>query len=191
VAIVHVAVLRPEKGHDVLLRAARRVVDACGHARFLLVGEGPRRAEIERQIDELGLRANVRLLGQRHDVERILAAGDVAVLASRDRVETFPNSILEAMSSGLPCVCTRVGSLDEMIDDGVEGLLVPPEDSVKLADALTHLARDPSLRRSFGTHARARVERDFPHELMIRTREQLFLQLVADATLRRRKKLEG
>jgi glycosyltransferase involved in cell wall biosynthesis len=78
-----------------------------------------------------------------------------------------------------------------MIDDGVEGLLVPPEDSVKLADALTHLARDPSLRRSFGTHGRARVERDFPHELMIRTREQLFLQLVADATLRRRKKLEG
>jgi len=175
--VVHVAVLRPEKGHEVLLDAARSVVSRRPRARFLLVGEGDERARIEAKRDALGLAENVRLLGARGDVERILAAGDLAVLSSHGVVETFPNSVLEAMASGLPTVCTRVGSVTEMVADGREGLLVPPADAGALADAIERLLADPARRRAMGAAARERARLDFPRERMVRSREELFLEL--------------
>ncbi len=177
VAIVHVAVFRPEKGHAVLLRAARKVVDGWPRARFLLVGDGPLRAAIEQQIRELRLQEHVHLLGQRSDVERVLAAGDLAVLSSHDRVETFPMSILEAMASGLPVVCTRVGSLDEMVEEGTHGFLVPDGDVAALADALLRLCANRDLRRTLGEAAQARVRRDFPRARMVSRREELLMSL--------------
>lgn len=179
--IAHVAVLRPEKGHDVLLAAAARVRERVPHARFLLIGDGPQRDAIESRRAELGLDATVRLLGQRSDLPDLLAAADAAVLASHDRVETFPNSILEAMAARLPIVATAVGSLDELVEDGVTGFLVRSGDSIALADRLIELAGDAARRKTLGEAGRARVELHFPKERMIRAREQLFLSLTGHA----------
>jgi glycosyltransferase involved in cell wall biosynthesis len=175
---VHVAQLRPEKGHDVLLDAAAIVAEKIPSVRFLLVGDGPLRATIEARVRELRLERSVTLLGIRHDVPRLLAAADVALLPSHPRVETFPNSILEAMASGLPIVASRVGSLDEMVEHGVNGYLLPTGDARALAEAIVELIADPARARAMGASARARVAQHFTRERAIRAREELFSSLV-------------
>ncbi len=175
---VHVAQLRPEKGHDVLLDAAAIVAAKIPSVRFLLVGDGPLRATIEGRIRELHLERSVTLLGIRHDVPHVLAAADVALLPSHARVETFPNSILEAMASGLPIVASRVGSLDEMVVDRVNGVLLPAGDARALADAVEELLLDPERARAMGRSARAWVAEHFTRDRAIRAREELFSSLV-------------
>ncbi|MSR46921.1 MAG: glycosyltransferase [Planctomycetes bacterium] len=177
VALMHVAVFRPEKGHAVVLRALRQVVDVEPRVRLFLIGDGPERPAIERTIAELSLGGHVTLLGQRDDVERLLAAGDIALLASFDRVETFPVALLEAMASGLPIVATRVGSVHEMVTEGENGTLVAPGEDVGLAGALLRLIGDPALRSKFGIRSSARARLDFHWENMVRAREQLFQTL--------------
>lgn len=179
--VVHVAVLRPEKGHDVLLAAAREVLREVPRARFLLAGEGPARVEIEGRVRAAGLGGAVRLLGHRDDVERVLAAGDLAVLSSHPRVEAFPNAVLQAMASGLPVVSTDVGSVREMIEDGVEGRLVPPGDPPALAAALRELLADGERRQTAGARARERVLKQFTSERMARAYEDLFMGMLAPA----------
>ncbi|MFN0241779.1 MAG: glycosyltransferase [Planctomycetota bacterium] len=176
-AIVHVAVLRPEKGHGVLLDAAARVRAAVPNVRFLLVGEGPERAAIEARRDALGLGTALALLGQRSDLPDLLAASDAAVLTSHDRVETFPNCLLEAMAASLPVVATAVGSVGELVDDGVTGYLVASGDSHGLADRLIELAGDAERRRALGEAGRRRVSERFPLEKMVSARAELFLSL--------------
>lgn len=182
VALVHVAVFRPEKGHTVLLRAVRRVVDAGVAVRLLLVGDGPERATIERTVAELGLGERVSLLGRRNDVERVLAAGDIAVLSSYDRVETFPMSLLEAMACGLPVVATRVGSVAEMVAEGENGFLVAPGEDAAFAAALLRTCSDSELRKKLGKRSSQRAREEFPRQRMVAAREALFERLASRTT---------
>lgn len=155
-----VAAMRPEKDHALLVRAARRVVDAVPNARFLLVGDGPERPRIEKLVADLGLAEHVLLTGVRSDVADLLAVIDVITLTSYS-VECFPMALLEAMAAGRPAVCTAVGGVPEMVDDGVTGLLVAPHDETGYADAVLALLRDPTRRAAFGAAARQRVETEF------------------------------
>ncbi|HEX4147430.1 MAG TPA: glycosyltransferase, partial [Pirellulales bacterium] len=117
-----VAALRPEKNHELFLRAAARVVREQPRAKFLVVGDGPRRADLERLAGELGLGQSVRFLGTRSDVPRILSLARVLVLSSH--MEANPVSILEAMACGKPVVATRVGSISQSVEHGSSGYLV-------------------------------------------------------------------
>ena len=107
----------------------------------------------------------------------ILAASDVFVLCSRAKVETFPNSVLEAMASRRPPVCTNVGSIAEQITDGQNGFLVDEEDWESLADRILALIRDPELRQRMGENAHSVVSRNFSTERMVRDREDLFTSI--------------
>lgn len=175
--VAHVAAFRPEKGHDVLLRAAARVVAGEPRAVFLLVGDGPTRAQVERAAHAAGLGAQVRFLGQRRDVPEILAASDLLTLTSRDRVETFPNCVLEGMASALPAVCTDVGSLREMVEDGQTGFLVPEGDDAALAERMLRLLGNETLRLEFGARARSQTAARFSSRRMVEAREALFERL--------------
>ncbi len=93
-------------------------------ATLVIAGDGPERARLEARAAERGV--DLRLLGYRPDVEQVLAALDVFVLSSTS--EGLSNTILEAMAAGRPVVATRVGGAEEMIADGVTGVLVPPSD---------------------------------------------------------------
>ncbi len=157
------AVFRPEKDHETFLRAARSVADRMPHARFLLAGDGPGRAELERLTRELGLEDRVIFAGLRSDVAAILGLIDVAVLSSFT-IECFPYAILEAMAMGVPAVCTAVGGLPEMIDDGVTGRLVPPKDPEALADGIVDVLSDPGRAREMGRAGRRRLEERFTLE---------------------------
>ena len=172
-----VARLRPEKDHVNLLRAARTVVDELPRARFLLIGDGAIRPQLEALCTELQITTNVHFAGSRHDVPRLLPAIDVFVLNSVS--ECFPISVLEAMACARPAVCTAVGGIPEMISDGQTGYLVPPKDPQELAARLVKLLRDPLTARRMGRAARARVEAEFTLERSIAATQQVIEDVVS------------
>lgn len=155
-----VAALRPEKDHRTLLRAARRVLAEVPETWFLVVGDGPERARLERFARELGIADRVVFTGARSDVRDVLRALDIFALTS-STVECFPIALLEAMATARPAVCTDVGGVSELLDEGTTGILVPPANPEALAEALLTLLRSPDLRWRFGQAARARVESSF------------------------------
>lgn len=154
--VVIVARLYPEKNHLLLLRAFAEVTREVENARLLIVGEGTERAAIRATIDELGLTHEVQLLGVRRDVALILAASDVFALSSNR--EGLPIAILEAMAAGCPVVATRVGDVPEVVRDGFNGYLVPPQDQMALAQALVTTLNDPQQAATLGANARATAQ---------------------------------
>ena len=172
-----VAVLRPEKDHVSLLRAARTVVDELPRARFLIIGDGPTRPQLEALCTELQLTPNVHFAGSRDDVARLLPAIDVFVLTSTS--ECFPISVLEAMACARPAVCSAVGGIPEVIKDGETGYLVPPKDPPQLAARLVRLLQDPLTARRMGRAARARVEAEFDLDCSIAAAQQAIEDVVS------------
>jgi glycosyltransferase involved in cell wall biosynthesis len=154
------AALRPEKDHETLLRAARIVIDVLPSARFLVIGDGKMRDRLELLARDLGIESQVHFTGSRTDVVRLLRAIDVFTLSSVT-VECFPMALLEAMACGRAAVCTAVGGVPEIIDHGVTGYLVPPQDPAGLAERLIVLLTEPQTRSRMGVAGRERVEREF------------------------------
>jgi len=181
VAIGTAGRLVPVKDHANLIDALAIARDRGIAFTALIAGEGPLRTSLESRIASRGLTAHVRLLGQRHDMERIFAALDVFVLSSTS--EGMSNTILESMASGAPTVATRVGGAEELVDDGRTGLLVPPSDPEALGAALIRIASDASERRAMGIAARERAESEFSLERMLRNYEALYLALASGRPL--------
>jgi glycosyltransferase involved in cell wall biosynthesis len=172
-SIMTVANLRPEKGHDVLIDAASRIVHRHPEVEFQIVGDGPLRASLVRQVNLRGLRAKFHFLGERPDVPAQLAAADLFVLPSRS--EACPNGVLEAMASGLPVVASRVGGVPELIEPGVNGVLVDADAPGQLADAVLDLIDRPAHARALGRAARDTAVQRFAFDRMIARFEQLYL----------------
>lgn len=145
-----------QKGVDVLLRAVARLRDQHTAFRVWLVGDGPLRAQLEQHALKEGLASYVQFLGFRDDVPTLLGASDVFVLPSR--YEALPLSVLEAMAAGLPCIVTDVGDNAELVEDGITGIVVPPENSDALAAALERLLADPEIRSRIGESARRKAQ---------------------------------
>jgi glycosyltransferase involved in cell wall biosynthesis len=171
--VAMVANLRAEKGHDTLLGAAPEILARHPGASFTFVGEGPRRSALETLTRALGLGDRVQFLGERRDVEAVLAEHDLFVLPSRS--EAFPNALIEAMATGLPVVATNVGGIPEVVRDGVNGRLVPPNDAAALASAVVALMDDPAGAAALGRAARADIERHYTLDSMVERFEQLYL----------------
>jgi len=146
-----VANLRTQKGYDVLLDAARRVIDRGTAIRFVAVGRGPQRDEILARHESLHLGDRFRFLGPRPDVLRLMAGADLFVLASL--YEGLPVAIMEATSMGLPIVTTAVGEIPNFLTDGDDALIVAPGDPDALARAIERLASDEELRDRLGDRA--------------------------------------
>ncbi len=126
-----VANLRAVKGLDVLVRAAAAVTAVCPDVTFRVAGEGGERPALEAQVAALGLAGRFALPGPVRDVPGFLASTDVAVLSSR--AEGMSNALLEYMAAGRAVVATAVGANGQLVEDGVHGLLVPPDDPRRLA----------------------------------------------------------
>jgi glycosyltransferase involved in cell wall biosynthesis len=166
-----VAALRPEKNHELFLELARRVLRQLPNAKFLIVGDGLCRGELEHRAAEMGLTASVLFLGSRNDVPRLLAAMDVFTLTSHN--EANPISILEAMSVGRPVVATDVGSIHEAVSEGKTGHLVPAGDSVQLTERVMYLLADDQRRLTMGAAARQAVIDDWSIDAMVSGYERL------------------
>ena len=145
--LVMVSVLRGGKGHTVAAAAAERLAARHPTLRVLVLGDGPKRAEIERSMSGLGGR--VIFAGYRTDVAAVLDAADVLVHPSRD--DAFPTALLEAMAAGVPSVATAVGGIPEAVADGETGFLIPaPPRADDLADALEPLLADEGCAPAWG-----------------------------------------
>lgn len=179
-----VAALRPEKDHETFLRAAALVAEADTRARFLVVGDGPPRPALEALAQQLGIGDRVLFTGARNDVAALLAAMDVFVLSSYS--DCFPMALLEAMAAARPAVCTAVGGVAEMLEDGVTGYLVPPKDPAALAQRLSELLGDDGARRGFGAAARARVEAEFTLARSVEEAQRRIEELVSPENAGRR-----
>jgi glycosyltransferase involved in cell wall biosynthesis len=170
-----VAGLRPEKNHELFLRAAARVRRRIPQAEFLVIGDGLERPKLEQITRQLDLTKAVHFLGTRPDIPELLAAIDVFVLTSR--MEANPVSILEAMSMGKPVIAPRVGSIGESVIDGVTGFLTEPLDEGQVADRLTQLFADPELARRLGQAGRQAVLDRWSLERMVQGYEHLIAEI--------------
>lgn len=173
IVLMAVGSLKPIKGIDVLLDA---FAPLAPRARLAVVGDGPDRAALEARARALRIDAKVSFLGLRDDVHQLYRAADALVLASR--TEALPTVILEAMASGLPVVATNVGGVPEMVEPERSGVLVEPENSPALSDALQRVAASEDFRRRLGERGRTIVQEQFRIETMCEQRMNYFEELL-------------
>jgi len=140
IVVTYCGRLVSRKGVDVLLMAWQSIVRAHEHAVLLILGDGPLRNELERMVHELDIEHSVVFTGWQEDITGFLSITDVFVQSSLQ--EGLANALLEAMALGLPIVATRIGGSEDVIQDGINGLLVEPKDSKGLASAVLTLIED-------------------------------------------------
>jgi glycosyltransferase involved in cell wall biosynthesis len=181
-----VSVLRPEKALEVLVEAAALLAAEFPGLRVLIVGTGKPEVEAELRalIGKRRLGDTVLLLGLRTDVGDLLEAFDVAVICS-DR-EGAPLAVMEYMAAARPVVATRVGGLPLLVEDGVNGLLVPPRDPAALAAAVAELLSDPARRAELGARGRELQQREHDFDVMTRRIEDIYEELFARTRRARR-----
>lgn len=165
-----VATLRSWKGHAYLLEAIASLNRRDLH--LLIVGDGPQRDNLEKQVQALQLASNVTFAGNQEDVVPWLQACDMFVLPSYAN-EGVPQSLMQAMACGVPVISTPVGSIEEIIQHQVTGLLVPPKDPVLLANALESLLNDANLRTTLRLNALRYARQYFSLGMMLDRMEQV------------------
>lgn len=167
--------LVPIKRHELFLAAARRVIDEVPQARFLIVGDGECRADLEAATAQLGLTEVVRFTGWRTDLAPVYADLDAVVISSLN--EGTPVSIIEAMAAGVPVISTAVGGVPDLLREGELGRLVPPEDPAALAEAIV-----ATLRSNPGPHiaeARRWAVQQYGAERLVSDMRRLYIELSA------------
>ena len=174
---------QPVKDHCTALHAFAAYLRQHPDSRLLLAGTGPLDTELKNLTRSLGLDSKVRFLGVRADIEELLNASDALLLTST--LEALPMVLLEAGSSGLPCVATRVGGNVDAIVDGVTGRLAPVGDAQALSEAMAEIASlSRPERELMGLAAREHIVRNFEFEAVIDQWEALYEELLAGKEVR-------
>lgn len=164
------------KGHSWLISAAPAVLREFPETRFVFAGDGAERRQFEDQVANLGLTKQFIFMGRRSDIPDVLASCDIAVLPSK--AEGLPNAILEYMAAGLPTIASRVGGNPELVQDGVTGLLVPPQDVEGLSRALLQVLRDPELARRIASNGQHLATENYSFDRLIREVDALYTELL-------------
>ena len=159
------------KAQEVLIDAVERLPGGL-RVKLLLVGDGERRRELEDRIRSGGTEERVRLLGQRDDIRRLLKASDCFVLSSRS--EGLSRSIIEALASGLPVVATDVGGNRELVQEAMNGYLVPPDNPVLFADRLKEILEDKAKREQFAAASLRLAEEKYSLNTMMASYMELY-----------------
>jgi glycosyltransferase involved in cell wall biosynthesis len=173
-----VAVFRTQKRLDHWLHVAQQVRAEVPKAHFLLVGDGPLRAEVEAGIRERGLEAFVHLAGLQEETRPYFSAFDAYLMTSQ--FEGLPIALLEAMAMAVPPVVTAVGGIPELVTDGHDGYLHPFGATGRLAESVIRLLRNEAHREALGTAARQTVVEGFSMERMQGELEAIYEQVIAE-----------
>jgi len=168
--VITVGSLTPQKDHEMMLQAAAHVLREAPRVHFAVLGEGFLRSRLEARVRELGLADRFHLVGFREDVRPALAAADLFVLSSQN--EGMARALLEALACGLPVVATDVSGTRAAVENGRNGLVVPPRDPGGLAAALLQLLADPAARRRWARTSRRIAEERFDARGMLERTEQ-------------------
>ncbi|GCF08218.1 glycosyltransferase family 4 protein [Dictyobacter arantiisoli] len=173
--VVCVSKARYEKGLDVLLQAWHIVQKQAPDARLVIVGSGPVQPQLEQMATALQITASVEFAGLQNNVPGQLHRGLIGILPSR--WEGMPNALLEAMACGLACIATRVSGSEDVIQTGINGLLVEPEDYQGMAQALLTLLEAPDLAQSYGKAAAALIIQSYTLEHVLSQYTTLYQKL--------------
>lgn len=176
-AIGIVGSLYPVKGHRHLFDAFRSVLKLQPKTKLLVVGQGDLEPSLKQQAFDLGIDHAVSFLGLRNDVPNILAALDLFVLPSLS--EGLSVALLEAMSTGVPVVASRVGGNPEIVQDGQTGLLVSPENAQELADRILEMITHREKAKLFGERGRERVSQNFTTARMLGHYQDLYTECLS------------
>lgn len=156
--------LVPDKGGEILLRAAQQVLRSNPSTKFIFVGDGPSRKHWETMATELGISDRVAFAGVRTDMPGVYSSFDMLVLPSL--CEAMPMCVLEAMAAGKPVVATRVGAIPKVVEPGNTGLLVEPGDVGGLSNAITKILNDRQLSAQMGARGKAKAAIAFSSDAM-------------------------
>ncbi len=176
--LVHLSNFRPVKRVPDVVEIFSRVRKEIP-AKLVMIGDGPDRVVAEWMAREKGLTKDVHFLGKQNQVQNLLCCGDVMLLPSQ--LESFGLAALEAMACGVPPVASRVGGLPEVVEDGVEGFLVPPGDLDTMAKRTLLILTDADLQRRMGQAARARADHQFCASKIIPLYEKLYERVLGNS----------
>jgi glycosyltransferase involved in cell wall biosynthesis len=171
-----VAQLIERKGHRFLLRALPPLVAEYPDLRLFFFGRGPLAAELEQEVQRLGLTGHVTLAGFRDDLDEVLPCLDLLVHPALK--EGLGVSLLQAASAGVPIVASRAGGIPEAVRDGQNGFLVPPGDVTALGEALSNLLADPVRRHALGIGGRRLIAEEFSIDAMVDGNLAVYLDLL-------------
>jgi glycosyltransferase involved in cell wall biosynthesis len=177
-AVGLVAKLWDGKGHHTLIKAMPDIIKEVPRVKFIFVGEGYLRRNLENQVTTLGLKDSVLFTGFRKDIPEITSIFDLAVLPSF--FEGLGRSLLEAMVLSKPVVATNVGGIPEVVKDNLNGFLVPPGDARALAEAIIHLLKNKELRRRMGEEGRKQIDERFSTKKMVDNIEGVYRQILKE-----------
>ena len=167
----------PIKAHETFFDAAVKVLESVPDARFLVIGDGERRAELESLVDRLGIASSLTFLGWRRDMVSVYADLDVVALSSLN--EGSPVALIEALAAARPVVSTAVGGVPEVVVDGTTGLTVPPSDPTAMAGAIVKLLRDRQLGARLGAAGRRHVYPRYDSSRLVDDVRNLYLRELA------------
>lgn len=169
---------RKAKGYEYLVEAAPMALKEIPEARFLIIGDGPEKADIQRRVNEAGLEGKFILAGIREDVPDLLKTMDIFCRPSIH--EGLGRALTEAMYAGLPPVVTDIWGTREICEHGKTGILVPIRDPEALAEGIIRLKKDPALAESIGEQGREKVKGMFAVETMVRGIEDYYLEVMKE-----------
>ena len=165
-----------QKGFDILIDAIPALIQKYPHLTVNICGGGELLADLQAQISELGLSDHVKLLGNWSNVAPLLAVADIFVLSSR--FEGLSRAMLEAMAAGVPVVATKVQGVEDVITDGIHGLLVPPKDPQALSKALIQMVGHSEMRKQMGIAAHDHIIASYTTDIMFTKYYDLMINLL-------------
>ncbi len=164
--------LEPVKGNRFLISAFARILSKFQDLKLLIIGDGSQRSALEKQCQEFGISEHVVFAGIREDIPSLLYIMDVFILPSLN--EGMGRAVIEAMACGRPVIASATGGLPELLRDGIDGVLVPPADVQRLAEAMKEFVSNPDKVKIMGESARQRAGDRFSIERMIEDVEKLY-----------------
>ena len=167
--------LSPEKNIPNFLQAASFLIRKYDHLKFLVVGDGAERHKLEDMASDLGLKDKIQFTGFVNQMDKIYNILDLMVISSS--TEGIPLVMLEAMKYSIPVVSTKVGGIPEVIQNGIDGILVNPQDSLQLKEAIDDLIKDKNKYAKISRNAQKRVTQDFNRSVWIRRIEEIYTNL--------------
>lgn len=182
--MVNVARLVPVKGHKELLSAMPAILRALPKAKLIFAGDGPERSALAEQAQQLGIADSVLFIGNRDDVPAVLNVADIFVFGSF--FEGFGTAVVEAMAAGLPVVAFRLPSLEEIVEDGLSGMLIDDRDEARFAEVVVQLASDPERIQAMGSRGQEITREKFDIRRTIRELETLYEKVLLNTRTRKR-----
>lgn len=167
------------KGLNYLLDAAKEIIDVFPTVLFLIVGDGPARAELEDYAIRLGIEKNMIFIGYCSEIQKVKMLALMNIFVTPSTLEGgIPVSLLEAMTMQNPIIATAVGTIPDVIKNGENGILIPPKNSKALSDAIVMLIKDKQLREKIAKNGSKQVKNHFPIESAAKKIEEIYDELL-------------